>query len=387
MCLFLSCSKLTPNSRSVASIDYRSCENALSSFSSVNQFIRSEQLLNTERFRKDESIHAINFVLVDRTDIEILDIGASHNLKSIIYDNDKIRWYHHPYNISPKVPYQNLQVMGAIDGKLSASRSIFINPQEELYSIKLATSHPHKDIASTGKDNLKNDSILSIKRSKFIRDIDQIRGEDESFKILTEVLSIRSISGDNGYSIRDLRSLQKGHNYLPAFSIPYANIDGLDEVYAQAVARAKALLLMRYGLQMKTPNAQNWLLELDDNLMPTGRIFLRDLADSAHIEFIAKHIGAKSQMKEDRQHHFSVMNYINSNFDTSFWQFDEGGVSFDRLSQLKSIHDLSYVDTICNELGIANSFSDHLELQSYLKSKEGQEHLASYARQLGLQGE
>ena len=49
--------------------------------------------------------------------------------------------------------------------------------------------------------------------------------------------------------------------------------------YAEAVGRAKATLLVRYGLQYETPNPQNVLMQLDAELRPTGAIVLRDLGD------------------------------------------------------------------------------------------------------------
>ncbi|KDQ61908.1 hypothetical protein JAAARDRAFT_31397 [Jaapia argillacea MUCL 33604] len=49
--------------------------------------------------------------------------------------------------------------------------------------------------------------------------------------------------------------------------------------YAEKLAEAKALLLLRYGLQSLSPNSQNFLLEYGDNMVPTGRVVIRDLGD------------------------------------------------------------------------------------------------------------
>ncbi|KDQ61910.1 hypothetical protein JAAARDRAFT_525987 [Jaapia argillacea MUCL 33604] len=49
--------------------------------------------------------------------------------------------------------------------------------------------------------------------------------------------------------------------------------------YAEKLAQAKALLLLRYGLQSLSPNSQNFLLEYGDNMVPTGRVVVRDLGD------------------------------------------------------------------------------------------------------------
>src|SRR5262249_38101227 len=85
----------------------------------------------------------------------------------------------------------------------------------------------------------------------------------------------------DGYQIRDLEPLDKTKLYFPPLSIPFGSQAFVDEYnvrnpsgtktftefwktyYAEAVGRAKAELLLRYGLPLTTPNPQNFLLEYD----------------------------------------------------------------------------------------------------------------------------
>jgi hypothetical protein len=55
--------------------------------------------------------------------------------------------------------------------------------------------------------------------------------------------------------------------------------------YAEALGRAKARLLLRYGLQGFGGNAQNFLLEMKDGI-PTGGVVIRDMGDYALHDFV-----------------------------------------------------------------------------------------------------
>ena len=51
------------------------------------------------------------------------------------------------------------------------------------------------------------------------------------------------------------------------------------ENYIKLAARALGELAARTGLQFDSPHSQNFLVELDENMKPTGRLVMRDLAD------------------------------------------------------------------------------------------------------------
>jgi len=138
----------------------------------------------------------------------------------------------------------------------------------------------------------------------------------------------------DGYQIRSLRGMKHDKQYFPPTSIPFVKIasgridansicrvsHGGEQVagagqdsatkagmprsealfeqldapewitfwqthYAEPLARAKATLLLRYGLQGFGGNAQNFLLEMDNGL-PNGRIIVRDMGDYALHDFL-----------------------------------------------------------------------------------------------------
>ncbi len=168
-----------------------------------------------------------------------------------------------------------------------------------------------------GKATLEENSLLACLRSEYVTAMDNARGHqpanDPALVVLREILTVTEnldVPGD-GFQVRDLSALRRDHVYVPALSIPYigalatgapdlttmaprwANRDTAAwttfwrDNYAATLGRAKALLLLRYGLQLATPNGQNFLIELRGDLTPTGRLVLRDLGDaSLHTEAI-----------------------------------------------------------------------------------------------------
>lgn len=411
--IFSSCSSFKAT-RSIAneSLETLNCINAVTQIASshilpegilnnkVAQLRRWEQISNTKRWEKPTEQIDIEYIELDLDQVNIRDIGASEELKKLLFvkDENKIRWYRHPLNTASSVPYRAHNANGSVKAEFSASRSIFIDTTNESYTFKLPTDRPHPSAAAQpGKADLKNDSILSIRRSEFVNEIDKKIGAHPSLKVLTEVISVSDKRTGNGFSIRDLRPLQDGNYYMPGFSIPYAGrmiaeFIGEDfevlwgRIYAKGLGEAKAELLLRYGLQMKTPNAQNWLIQLDQNLKPTGKIIIRDLADSNHVEFVAQNIGAMKEVAKDKADDFTIMTELKPYYQNSVWQMDEGGVSPDQIIHWGEIHNEAYINTFKKALRIQDNLGiDSIEkLQLFLESSEGQLRLKEYAKREGL---
>jgi len=181
----------------------------------------------------------------------------------------------------------------------------------------------HKDIIG--------DWLIGCLRSDYIVMVDkQLKPPKEGLRIHTELITItekrtRSHTGKGGLNfkegvqVRDLSVLDKFKVYFAPLNIPFVgpgndgdfNIlreefyfltDAVDEperqkwcdywkvAFAAALGRSKALLMLRYGLQILNPNQQNFLIEFDKKdggLVPTGNIAIRDLNDaSIHREVV-----------------------------------------------------------------------------------------------------
>lgn len=354
-----------------------------------------EALANTFFYRKPTDSVAIPFKMVPPSEVGLTTSSATPPalLRFMLGATNGVRWLMHPLNTAPSVPYHKESTDGSIKGYYSASRSMFVMLGKGLYSFKLPTNSPHlRGELQPSKADMHNDAILSMRRSEHVREVDRELQPHDSLFVLTEMLSVAANRGGNGFSVRDLRPLQDGHYYLPAFSIAYVgaaiarfhNVEFSSfwqRAYAEKVGEAKALLLLRYGLQMKTPNAQNWLVQLDKNFMPTGKIFLRDIADSSFVEFIAAELGFGQKMQKDHESKFDISLRLMPESESSFWQMDKGAVSSEILQRWYMAHDAEYVRTIVGELKIREEIYDVERMYAYLHTDAGRRALRDYAEQ------
>ena len=174
-------------------------------------------------------------------------------------------------------------------------------------------------------------------RSEYFAGNDALPNRNDLSKrliILPEILTVTCKSSElndpigDGFQLRDLSRLDPKCRYFPFFSIPYVgkgttaakvNLDkyalrfsGMEEPekpvpgvatslewsvhwtanYAAALGRTKAILHLCYDLQPLTPNAQNFLLELNAKDEPTGRVVVRDLLDmKLHSDWLSTTFG------------------------------------------------------------------------------------------------
>lgn len=175
----------------------------------------------------------------------------------------------------------------------------------------------HKDVIG--------DWLIGCLRSDYINLVDTVkRPPRDGIIVLTELITItekttRQLAGSTGtinyqegIQVRDISALDKTKLYLAPLNIPFVSLDLKERktefyyldgktpeaeriqfrefwktAFAGALGRAKALFLLRYGLQILNPNQQNFLIEFDANGKPTGTIAFRDLNDaSIHREVV-----------------------------------------------------------------------------------------------------
>lgn len=185
------------------------------------------------------------------------------------------------------------------------------------------------------KDFLDDNWIIACLRSDYVAEIDNEMKDKRSLEslelsnnivVLTELLSIneteKRIEGKykDGVQIRDLSALEAKNLFVPPLTIPFLDMDFnlLNEEFtclknknvewlefwrknwAARLGRAKALFLLRYGLQHINPNPQNYLIEFKKGTSkpePTGRIIIRDLQDAAlHREVVWALYGPEGEL-------------------------------------------------------------------------------------------
>ncbi|MBC7538394.1 MAG: hypothetical protein H7281_06210 [Bacteriovorax sp.] len=188
------------------------------------------------------------------------------------------------------------------DGYLTASRSmIIVNPTNGAsFSLKVSTNKTGGKW--TDKKQTWKDAQQVRKMNKYLQDI-LPNMETESLVIMDEPGAWGIKELDHGMIMRSLNDLPSdGHYYLPAFSVLHeeegvriAKLNGSTDVakywdkhFNQPLAQAMAEYFAITGAWYDSPHAQNFLVELDRDMKPTGKIVLRDLGDSYLLDDFVK---------------------------------------------------------------------------------------------------
>jgi hypothetical protein len=361
----------------------------------VAQLMYWEQIANLPEMRKPNASVKVNFSSSPNSKVDILKIENASVALDYFSKKDKVSWPHHPLNTDSSVPFFEDKITSTSSLFYSASASLFLYIHNDLFSIKPPTDTPHPlGPKQPSKAQRADRTKLSVKRSQTIKDIDEALGRSEYLQVLYDVAAYTDRDTNNGYSVRDLTPLQDGHYYLTAFSIPYVGQEILAHLksqesfqtfwgkhYAAALGRAKALFLLRYGLQMNTPNAQNIIVQLDRNFFPTGKIFLRDTADSRYYEAIAYALELKDPVRWDNVNGIEHRQLLRLETETSFWQMDRGGVALETLELWKDLHDKAFVQTVLGELQLSpEKYKTTYDIQSFFATDGGIAIINAYAK-------
>ncbi len=312
----------------------------------------------------------VPYTTIPKKDAAILSTSLTDpELLKLFISGDKIKYPLHPFNKEPSVPFfTNNRSPELFKGNLSASRSIYFGNNNKLYSIKMGTDHPHKGLPQEGKTETAEDIASALAKSEHIQKVDSILGDNKEFTILHDVLAIIHPEDLGGFLIRDLTPLQDGYYYLPALSIPYvgdsiarmhnANFEEFWTThYIDKLAKSLALMLIKYGIIMDTPNSQNFLIQMTKDYMPTGKIMIRDIGDSSFVLNVADFINPEvKNLQEKYNFDFEFLNKItsNSHFYITFWS--KSFLDSDVIGRMEEAGRKKFFETIISELNLDVSY-------------------------------
>lgn len=180
-------------------------------------------------------------------------------------------------------------------GYQTASRSYIVeNPEKTMqFPVKSSTnvtgghwSDKKQPVGEAIDSRLNSDFLAMIQKNIPFQNV-IIMDEPAIAKIpaIDQAIVIRDLSG--------LNDKASGMIYLPGFSALHESTgrqialkNGSTDPaafwtkhYIEATGRALGEFAARTGMQYDSPHSQNFLIELDSNYKPTGRIVFRDLAD------------------------------------------------------------------------------------------------------------
>lgn len=271
----------------------------------VRRYLHYETKGNAVAQRSSEKIALKHFEIP----LEVMETDISNRfpkeiLDSLVFEkNGKkyVRWLINPEDTKWKeetVAFLKSKGLSTqehtfFDGYQTASRSYVVeNPKTgATFSLKVSTNKTGGHW--TDKKQTMADSFETRIATDYIQERNRIT-PFENFKMLDEpgAFGIKEI--DQGMIVRSLHELPSGqYNYLPGFSAMHsevgrhiAQLNGYDDPlefwnkhYNKPLARSLAELAAKTGVTYDSPHSQNFLIELDRNFRPTGKIILKDMGD------------------------------------------------------------------------------------------------------------
>ncbi len=323
------------------------------------QWLLWEEQSNFLGFRTTTDPVTLEVAAVPRAELRVeIAADAPRELVARFVEADRVRFAKHPLNRDPSVAYTAAPAAERWPARFTSSRTLVVaDGPERPFALKLATSHPHRDVCQPEKTRMRTEVDEALQFAAHVRAVDARLGPDPELIVLCEAIGVRVPDGETGFLVRDLARLCDGNVYLPAFSIPFvgraiAAHAGREfaafwgDAYAEPVGRAKARLLARYGLQYVTPNPQNILVQLDRRLRPTGAIVFRDLADTDFVTDSARACGAGWTRMTAK---------LAPETANSFWAFEQvpdSPANANTLAHWYRRHDRAYLDELRRQRGL-----------------------------------
>lgn len=180
-------------------------------------------------------------------------------------------------------------------GYQTASRSYIVeNPQHTVqFSVKSSTNVTGGLWAN--KKQPVGEAVDSRLNAEFLAEMQKVL-KFKNIIIMDEPAILEIPAIDQAVVIRDLADINSATSdkiYLPGFSVLHEKVGAeialkngsndpskfWNEHYIKATGKALGEFAARTGMQFDSPHSQNFLVEFDKSMKPTGRIVFRDLAD------------------------------------------------------------------------------------------------------------
>jgi hypothetical protein len=255
-------------------------------------------------------VEAVKTYAIDDDARRILDDFAIRD------NNNKVThycWFRHPEDNTYHEKIENVldffkaphQLFPMGTGRLTASRTVLITPPNNKPSFFLKasidTSVFHSEKKMDHEEAIK--SFWAAKVAEEVLEFDEKR--ERANRMLLNVIQLSDTAAlaipavDLGIAVRPLAKFAaRGTFLLPGFSVIHetlgqklAKLSTADpdhnnpskywiRHYARKTGEAVADILASEGLLLYYPHSQNWLVELNRNLVPTGVVVSRDAGDS-----------------------------------------------------------------------------------------------------------
>ncbi|MCC2677824.1 MAG: hypothetical protein K0R29_400 [Pseudobdellovibrio sp.] len=238
----------------------------------------------------------------------------------------------------------NLEKKRYFIGYSTSSRSCIVQDPKTgtTFSIKSSTNQ------TAGNWNDKKETVRAARAGRLMNDHierDRKSGHNSALGIINEPLAYYMPEVDQGIIIRQYEHFLRPNQdkkLVPVFAFihraefyaakagydvtqPGATQEFIEKTLAKWGGIASAELFMHYGIIYNSPHGQNFLVEVDKNERPTGKLFARDYADSHLYEPIFKRSTAgRAALAHYRTFTSGSNEIVSSNFRLIFGPYHNG---------------------------------------------------------------
>lgn len=271
----------------------------------VKSLIDMETKANAVAVRSNESVDMphleIPLRLLDRNYERNVDLQI---LKSLVFTKNGekyVRWVINPEDTKWHQEVVRFLQANGVDttvhshfkGYMTASRSYIVEDPITKAQFSIKTSTDKTGGFWSDKKQHYQDAFDIRNVSDYVKERQRLVGF-ENVVVMYEPIVFGIKDVDQSIVVRELADLTKGGKYyVPGFSALHselgakiAKMNGSDSPYMfwtthylQAMARASVEFMAKTGIWLDSPHSQNFLVELDADMKPTGRIVIRDLGD------------------------------------------------------------------------------------------------------------
>src|SRR5881296_2362746 len=160
----------------------------------VEQWLDWEQQANLVGFRTNTAPVQVDVVAVPRTEVEVhVQPGAPAEVVDLFLRGDRVLVPRHPLNRDPTVAFSNEPVAERWTARFTSSRTLAFPGRDSgdaLFSLKLATDHPHPDFRQPEKAKLRAEAIDAVGWARVLARIDELLGPIEGVALAPEVMIV-----------------------------------------------------------------------------------------------------------------------------------------------------------------------------------------------------
>ena len=169
----------------------------------VAQWLDWEQQANLVGFRTSTAPVQVDVVAVPRSEVEVHVLpGAPAEVVDLFLRGDRVLVPRHPLNRDPTVAFSNEPVAERWTARFTSSRTLAFPGRDSgdaLFSLKLATDHPHPDFRQPEKTKLRAEAFDAVGWAWVLARIDQLLGPIEGVALVPEVMIVLAAGREGGF--------------------------------------------------------------------------------------------------------------------------------------------------------------------------------------------